>query len=145
MLWSVIAKTVNRVDRWLDQVFFAAWEVSVLVIPTLWFLLAATPHGAVSLSGLTALAVSAAAVGTFRGEYVSTGPWPRPGHLSTLPVRSAYYSLVVGGTSLLGAAAQVHLGTFWVGILVPAVVATGLLALLPAVVDAVERVARFTV
>ncbi|UVE51916.1 hypothetical protein KU306_14145 [Haloferax larsenii] len=138
-------KTIKRVDRWLDQVFFAAWEVSVLVIPTLWMLLAATPHEAVSLSGLTALGVSSLAVGTFRGEYVPTGSWPRPGHLSTLPVRSAYYSLVVGGTSLLGAAAQVHFETFWVGVLVPTVVATGSLSLLPAVVAAVERIARASV
>ncbi|KAB1189249.1 MULTISPECIES: hypothetical protein [Haloferax] len=136
---------MKRVDRWLDQVFFAAWEVSVLAIPILWMLLAATPPEAVSLSGLTALTVSAAAVGTYRGEYVSTGSWPRPGHLPTLPVRSAYYSLVVGGTSLLGAAAQVHFGWFWAGVIVPAVVVTGALALLPFVVEAVERVARLTV
>ena len=142
MVRGVFTKTIKRVDRWLDQVFFAAWEVSVLVIPTLWLLLAATPPEAVSLSGLTALTVSATAVGTYRGEYVSTGRWPRPGHLPTLPLRSAYYSLVVGGTSLLGAAVQVHSGWFWAGVVVPAIVVTGALALLPTVVETVERTAR---
>ncbi|WP_411966749.1 hypothetical protein [Haloferax sp. YSSS75] len=144
MARGVFTKTIKRVDHWLDQVFFAAWEVSVLVIPTLWLLLAATPPEAVSLSGLTALVASAAAVGTYRGQYVATGTWPRPGHLPTLPLRSAYYSLVVGGTSLLGAAAQVHSGWFWVGIVVPAIVVTGALALLPVVVQTVERTARLT-
>ncbi|KTG27220.1 hypothetical protein [Haloferax profundi] len=141
---GVFTKAIKRVDRWLDLVFFAGWEVSVLVIPTLWMLLAATPPEAVSLSGMTALVVSAAAVGTYRGQYVSTGSWPRPGHLPTLPLRSAYYSLVVGGTSLLGAAVQVHSGWFWAGIVVPAIVVTGALALLPTVVERVERTAKFT-
>ncbi|WP_416841146.1 hypothetical protein [Haloferax sp. DFSO52] len=141
---GTFTKAIKRVDRWLDQVFFAGWEVSVLVIPTLWLLLAATPPEAVSLSGLAALVASAAAVGTYRGEYVSTGTWPRPGHLPSLPVRSAYYSLVVGGASLLGAMAQVHVGSMWVGIVVPAVVGAAALALLPVVVDTVERAARVT-
>lgn len=144
MARGVFTKTIRWVDRWLDQVFFAAWEVSVLVIPTLWLLLAATPPEAVSLSGLTALVVSAAAVGTYRGQYVSTGTWPRPGHLPTLPLRSAYYSLVVGGTALLGAAAQVHSGWFWAGVVVPSIVVTGALALVPVVVATVERTARLT-
>ncbi|WP_424006099.1 hypothetical protein [Haloferax denitrificans] len=139
-----ISKATKRVGRWLDQVFFAAWEVSVLAIPTLWFLLAATPRAAVSLSGLTALAASAVAVGTFRGGYVRTGSWPRPGHLPTLPIRSAYYSLVVGGTALLGAFAKTELGAFWPGVVVPAVVGVGALAFVPVVLVGTERVARVT-
>ncbi|MGB9955722.1 hypothetical protein ACOZ4B_04945 [Haloferax prahovense] len=141
---GALSETTKRVDRWLDQVFFAAWEVSVLAIPTLWFLLFATPRAEVSLSGLTALAASAVAVGSFRGGYVGTGSWPRPGHLPTLPIRSAYYSLVVGGTALLGAFAQTELGAFWPGIVVPAVVGVGALALVPVVLVGTERVARVT-
>ncbi|KAB1196014.1 MULTISPECIES: hypothetical protein [Haloferax] len=145
MASGTFTKTVKRVDRWLDQVFFAAWEVSVLAIPTLWLLLAATPPEAVSLSGTAALVASAAAVGTYRGEYVSTGTWPRPGHLPTLPVRSAYYSLVVGGTALVGAAMQAEFGWFWAGIILPVIGVTGALALVPVVIDAVERTARVTI
>ncbi|MFK8213712.1 hypothetical protein [Haloferax volcanii] len=140
-----LSEATKRVDRWLDRVFFAAWEVSVLAIPTLWFLLFATPRAAVSLSSRTALAASAVAVGTFRGGHVRTGSWPRPGHLPTLPIRSAYYSLVVGGTALLGAFAQTELGAFWPGVIVPAVVGVGALALLPLVLVGTERVARLTI
>ena len=140
-----LSKATKRVDNWLDQVFFAAWEVSVLAIPTLWFLLFATPQEAISLSGLTALVVSAAAVGTFRGGYVATGSWPRPGHLTTLPIRSAYYSLVVGVTTLLGAAVQVEFGSAWAGIVVPAVVTIGALALVPVVVEQTRRIASVSV
>ncbi|ELZ94285.1 hypothetical protein C440_11708 [Haloferax mucosum ATCC BAA-1512] len=140
----MLSKSIERIDRWLDQVFFAAWEVSVLVIPTLWFLLAATPPEAVSLSGLTSLTVSALAVGTFRGEYFRTGAWPRPGHLPTLPIRSAYYSLVVGGTALLGSAVQVEFGAFWLGILVPVMCALPVLAAFPRALSRFESVSKLT-
>ncbi|WP_410767184.1 hypothetical protein [Haloferax sp. DFSO60] len=139
------SKLTARVDRWLDQVFFAGWEISVLVIPTLWFLIFAEPPEAVSLSGITALITSSAAVGTFRGGYIDTGSWPRPGHLPSLPARSAYYSLVVGGSAMLGAMAQVELGSFWVGIVIPTVATILSLALVPRVLAQLQRVARVAV
>ncbi|MFK5604702.1 MULTISPECIES: hypothetical protein [Haloferax] len=67
---SGLSEATKRVDSWLDRVFFAAWEVSVLAIPTLWFLLFATPRAAVSLSGLTALAASAVGVGALASASV---------------------------------------------------------------------------
>lgn len=133
-----------RVDRWLDQVFFAGWEVSVLVIPILWFLIFAEPPEAVSLSGITALVASSAAVGTFRGGYIDTGSWPRPGHLPSLPARSAYYSLVVGLSSMLGATAQVELHSLWLGIMIPTIGAIVALAFVPRLLDQLERVSRAT-
>jgi hypothetical protein len=135
---------LERVDGWFDQFFFAGWEVSVLVIPALWLLLSVENQVAVSLSALTALVVISAAVGTLRGGYVGDGRWPNPGHLGSLPVRSAYYSLALATATFLGVEAQLSLPLWWVGIAVPAVVAVVSVAFLPHVVRALYRVARWT-
>ncbi|WP_435174980.1 hypothetical protein [Halorussus sp. AFM4] len=97
-------------ERWLDHVFFAGLEISMLSIPALVLLLFATPQGPVALAGLTAIAVSTCAAGTFRGGWVDVGEWPRPGDPYTLPLRSAYYSATVAGAAFLGAAADAAVG-----------------------------------
>jgi hypothetical protein len=135
---------LERVDGWFDQFFFAGWEVSVLVIPTLWLLLAVDNQEAVSLSALTGLVALSAAVGTFRGGYVGDGRWPKPGHLGTLAARSAYYSLVLAAATFLGVEAQLSVPVWWVGIAVPAVVAGAGVAFLPRALRALYRAAGWT-
>lgn len=117
-------------------------EVWTLVVPTLWFLLAARPAEAVSLSAMTTVCVSPFAVAAFRGGYVGGGRWPKPGHYGTLAARSAYYSLVVGAATYLGVVSQVRWGSFLLGIVVPAVVCVAALAALPRVLGAFARLSR---
>lgn len=133
---------IQRVDRWLDYTFFAAMEVNVLVVPVLWFLVVAAHPAEVSLSALTTLAVASVTVGTFRGGYVDVGWWPKPGHLATLPVRSAYYGLVVGVATYVGVHAQLLTGSPWPGIGVPAVVSVAVLVPFPRVLSCFERLAQ---
>lgn len=135
----------NRVDRWLDYVFFAGMEVTVLVLPVLWWLLVAAHPAEVSLSAMTTLTVASAAVGTFRGGYVDVGSWPTPGNLGTLPIRSAYYSLVLGVATFVGVQVQLFSGSPWPGIGVPALLAWIALLPLPRVLRGLEAVARVEV
>ncbi|SFR53752.1 hypothetical protein SAMN04487947_2065 [Halogeometricum rufum] len=135
---------IRRVDRYLDLTFFAGMEISALVVPTLWMLLAARPAEAVSLSAMTALCVSPFAVAAFRGGYVGDATWPSPGHFGTMPARSAYYSLVVAGATYLGVGAQLVWGSFVPGVLVPAVVCAAALSAMPRVLRTTARVARLS-
>ena len=133
---------LQRVDRWLDHTFFAAMEVNVLAIPVLWFLLVAAHPAAVSLSAMTTLAVASVAVGTFRGGYVDVGWWPKPGHLATLPVRAAYYGVVVALATWIGVQVQLATGSPWPGVGVPAVVSVGVLLPFPRFLSRFERLAQ---
>lgn len=133
---------LQRFDRWLDHTFFAAMEVNVLVLPVLWFLLVAAHPAEVSLSAMTALVVASVAVGTFRGRYVDVGWWPKPGHFATLPLRAAYYGVVVGAATYVGVQAQLFTGSPWPGVGVPAVVSVAVLWPFPWVLGRIERLAR---
>lgn len=132
----------QRVDRFLDHAFFAAMEVNVLAIPVLWFLVVAAHPVQVSLSAMTTLVVASAAVGTFRGRYVDVGRWPRPGHLATLPIRSAYYGLVVALATYVGVQAQLFTGSPWPGIGVPSVLSIAVLLPFPWLLARLERLAK---
>jgi len=131
-----------RFERWLDFVFWAGMELSVLANPTLLLLLGARPPEAVALSALTTLVVGSAAIGTYRGGYVGSADWPRPGDLGTMAGRSAYYSVVVGAATYAGVEANVLTGIVWAGIAVPAVFAVLVLAPLPRVLDDLRDVSR---
>ena len=133
---------MERVDRFLDYTFFAAMEVNVLVIPVLWLLLAAAHPEEASLSAMTALTATSLLVGVFRGRYVDVGRWPKPGHLATLPLRAAYYGVVVAGATYLGMQAQLFTGSPWPGIGVPAVVSVLVLFPFPWLRSRFERLAQ---
>ena len=133
---------MQRIDRYLDHTFFAAMEVNVLVIPVLWLLLVAAHPAEVSLSAMTTLAAASVAVGTLRGRYVDVGWWPKPGHLATLPVRAAYYGVVVGSATYVGVQAQLVTGSPWPGIGVPAVVSVLVLLPFPWFLSRFERLAK---
>ncbi|WP_228546413.1 hypothetical protein [Halegenticoccus tardaugens] len=133
-----------RVERWLDYVFFAGMEVCVLGMPALFLLLFAPNPVAVSLSATAALVATVLAVGTFRGGYVGDGRWPAAGDLVTLPIRSAYYSGLLGLGSYLGGAAQLATGRWWVGVVVPVALIPALLAPLPRVLAGVRRTAKWS-
>jgi hypothetical protein len=133
---------MQRVERFLDYTFFAAMEVNVLVIPVLWLLLVAAHPEEVSLSAMTTLVAASVVVGVFRGRYVDVGWWPRPGHLATLPLRSAYYGAVVGGATYVGVQAQLVTGSPWPGIGVPVVVSALVLLPFPWLLSRFERLAR---
>ncbi|WP_101297909.1 hypothetical protein [Halegenticoccus soli] len=120
-----------RFERLLDHVFFAAMEVSVLGLPALYLLLFAPNPVEVSLSATTALAATTVGVAVFRGRYVDVGRWPSPGDPVTMPIRSAYYGGVLGVGSFLGGAVQLTTGLWWPGVVLPAVLAPGLLAPFP--------------
>lgn len=114
----------ERVERWLDHVFYAGAEVSLLAIPALVLLITVPDQWAVSLAGLATLGAATCAVAAFRGGYVDVGPWPRPGHLGTLPLRSAYYAGVVGGVTRLGARTLAWTGRGLDGVVVAVLVST---------------------
>ncbi|WP_162224563.1 hypothetical protein [Halorussus amylolyticus] len=118
-------------ERWLDYVFFAGLEISILSIPALSVLFFATPRGPISLAALTAVAVSTCAAATFRGGWVEAGEWPRAGDPYTLPLRVAYYSATIGAAGYAGAAAHLRTGTPGVGMVVAAVVSVAAMAALP--------------
>ncbi|MDS0294826.1 hypothetical protein [Halogeometricum luteum] len=138
------AGTIRRFDRYLNQSLTAGMEVSTLAVPTLWFLLFARPAEAVALSALTALCATPLAVAAFRGGYVGGAQWPAPGHLGTLAGRSAYYSLVVGGGTYLGVAANLHWGSFALGVLVPAVACAVAVSALPRAFRSLARLSRLS-
>src|SRR6056297_1287465 len=120
-------------ERWLNHVFFAGLEVSMLSIPALVVLLAAEPPGPIALAALTAVGVSTCAAGTLRGPWADLGEWPAPGDLTTMPLRSAYYSATVAAT-YAGTAAHVALGVPLAGIAVSSLVSVAAMAALPRVV-----------
>jgi hypothetical protein len=131
-----------RLDRFLDYLFFGALEVCVLTLPVLLALLVATPPAAVSLSAMTALGAGSLTVAILRGGYVGDRDWPRPGEIGSLPGRSAYYSLVVGGSTYGGVQAQLLTGSALAGVGVSTVVAVALVALLPPALDGLMRASR---
>jgi hypothetical protein len=133
---------MERIDRFLDYTFFAAMEVNVLVIPVLWLLLVAAHPEEVSLSAMTALAATSVVVGVFRGRYVDVGQWPKPGHLATLPLRAAYYGVVVAGATYIGVQVQLFTGSPWPGIGVPVVVSVLVLLPFPWLRSRFERLAQ---
>jgi hypothetical protein len=129
-------------ERWLDFVFWGGMELSVLANPALLVLLGATPPGPIALSALTALVVGSASIGSYRGGYVGSTDWPRPGDFGTMAGRSAYYSIVVAAATYAGAEANVATGLFWAGVFVPAVLAAATLAPLPRVLDDLRQLSR---
>lgn len=131
-------------ERWLDYVFFAFLEVSVLTLPVLLLLTGLPNQNAVSLSALSALASVGFGVGSFRGQYVDVGKWPRPGDFVTIPFRSAYYGLVLGVGTWAGVAGAVSTTLWWVGVLVPFLLVEPLLALFPWTVRRVQRVSTWS-
>jgi hypothetical protein len=139
-----VVRAIRRFDRFMDLTLFAGMEVSALAVPTLWFLLFARPAEAVALSALTALCATPLAVAAFRGGYVGGARWPTPGHLGTLAGRSAYYSLVVGGGTYLGVAANLRWESFALGVLVPAVACAVAVSALPRAFRAFARLSRLS-
>ncbi|WP_276279153.1 hypothetical protein [Halorussus caseinilyticus] len=129
-------------EEWLDSVFFAGLEISVLSIPALVALLYATPRGPVSLAALTAIAVSTCAAATLRGGWVELGDWPRPGDPYTVPARSAYYSATIAVASYLGAAAHVALGVPAAGIAVSTGVSLAAMVALPRAIGGFRSLAN---
>lgn len=142
MVRSALSAAMRRFDRFLDLTFFAGMELSTLTLPTLWFLLVAEPAEAVSLSALTALCASPVAVAVLRGGYVGAASWPSPGHLGTIPARSAYYSLVLGAATYLGVVVQLRWGSFLLGMAVPAGTCAVSLPALPRVLESLSRASQ---
>lgn len=129
-------------ERWLDYVFFAGLEISILGIPALLGLMYVAPASPIKLAGLTAIAACSMAAGTFRGEFVGTGDWPDAGDPWTMPVRSAYYCATIALAAYLGAIAHVQTGVPGVGMLASTVVSTAAMALVPWVVSGFRGVAQ---
>ncbi|SEO73431.1 hypothetical protein SAMN04487948_104438 [Halogranum amylolyticum] len=137
-------RTLNaRFERWLDYVFFALLEVCVLSLPTLAVLTTAPDQDAVSLSALTAMAAATVGVGTFRGKYVDVGEWPEPSDFVSMPFRSAYYGLAIGGGTWLGVVARTAAGRWWVGVGVTLLVVVASLGAFPRLVRRLQSLARW--
>jgi hypothetical protein len=142
VVWNRYRALVAAADRWLDHVFFAAMEVSTLVLPVLLLMLGAPPPSETSLAALSALAATVVAVATFRGGYLGRGGWPRPGHLGTMAGRAAVYAGVVAVGTYVGVWAQLVTGAFWTGILGPVAVAFPTLSRLPAGLDRLRELSQ---
>jgi hypothetical protein len=141
---------IARFERWLDFVFFAGAEVSVLSLPATVPLTAVRHPSVTARSTLTALVVCAAAVGTLRSRRAGRTrraereAWSRPGELRTIAFRSAYYTAVVGLCAFLGTGAQFLLGAWWIGVVGPAALSISLLALFPRVHALFYRLSTWT-
>jgi hypothetical protein len=139
------SRTLNaRLERWLDYVFFALLEVCVLPLPVLVFLTGVPNQDAVSLSALTAMGVATVGIGSFRGKYVDVGEWPQPSDFVTIPFRSAYYGVAIGGGTWLGVATRTTFGRWWVGVGVTLFVVVVLLGAFPRVVLRFQSLSRWT-
>ncbi|WP_158056257.1 hypothetical protein [Halorussus halophilus] len=129
-------------ERWLDYVFFAGLEISILGIPALIGLMYATPENEVKLAGLTAIAACSMAAATFRGEFVKLGDWPAAGDPYTMPLRSAYYSATIALAAYVGAIAHAETGVPGVGMAGATVVSIGAMAIVPRVVSGFRGLAN---
>lgn len=139
-------RTLNaRFERWLDYVFFALLEICVLPIPVLTYLTSVPNQDAVSLSALAAMGAATVSVGSFRGQYVDVGRWPKPSDFVSMPFRAAYYGLVIGGGTWLGVVTRTTAGAWWVGVAVTVVVVVVTLGTYPRAADGVRALAQWHV
>lgn len=103
--------------RWLERVFFAGAELSLLSTPAFVVVLLAQNGypDAIPIAGLFAIATGSAGLSLFRAGVVDVGDWPRRGELTTLPFRTLYFSLVFLLASVgVGVVAVDAVGSLWV-------------------------------
>ncbi|MFW5974261.1 MAG: hypothetical protein ACOCPZ_02640 [Natrialbaceae archaeon] len=128
---TVVGRIRNGVIAWLERVFFGGAELSVLSTPA--FVAVLLVQGrypdAIPIAGLFAIATGSVGLALFRSGVVDVGGWPRRSELVTLPLRSAYFSLVfLAAAAGVGIVAVEVVGSLWVAPLGGAVQAAGLAA-----------------
>jgi hypothetical protein len=117
-------------QAWLERVFFAGTELSVLSSPAFAVvaLLQRFHPDATSVAGLLAIAAGSVALAAFRGDRVDVGAWPRRAELTSLPLRVTYFSVTFVAASVGVARAAVAVGSFQVTVLGAVVQVAGLAA-----------------
>jgi len=124
---------------WLERVFFGGAELSVLSTPSfavVVFAQAAYPDAA-PLAGLSAIAAGSVAVAAFRADSPDVGDWPRLSELTSLPLRTTYFSVLFFVATMGVAHVAVAAGTLLLTPLGGVVQAAGLAAF-PSVYRAVH-------
>lgn len=120
----------RRFLDWLEQVFFAGMELSVLSTPAFIpvLLLQDRYPDAVPLAGLMAIVAGSIAISLLRTQTVDTGKWPRRSELTSMPLRVAYFSVLFFLASMGVAAVAVSAGSMWLTVFGGVVQALGLAA-----------------
>ena len=106
---------VRGVLDWLERIFFAGVELSVLGTPGYLavFLLQNQHPDAIPMAGLTALAVGCLSIAVFRHRTIDVGKWPRRGELSSAPLRVVYFSTLFFLASWGVGTAAMAIGSYW--------------------------------
>ncbi|RAW44217.1 hypothetical protein DQW50_15365 [Halorubrum sp. 48-1-W] len=128
---AVVGRIRDGVVQWLERVFFGGAELSLLSTPA--FVAVLLVQGrypdAIPIAGLFAIATGSVGLALFRAGVVDVGDWPRRGELMTLPLRTAYFSLVFLSAAVgVGILAIEVVGSLWVASLGGVVQPAGLAA-----------------
>lgn len=112
---------IQRIERWLEFVFYSGVELSVLGSPALLILLYFPFYDidANAIAGLSTIMFGTLWLAMFRGGYLPARDYPRLGNFSSVPLRTVYYSATVLGATWLGAFGWQVFGTLAVGFLLP--------------------------
>lgn len=114
---TLVGRLRSGVVQWLERVFFGGAELSLLSTPAFVVVLLAQNGypDAIPIAGLFAIATGSAGLALFRAGAVDVGDWPRRGELTTLPLRTLYFSLVFLIASVgVGVVAVDVVGSLWV-------------------------------
>lgn len=122
--------TVRSLLDWLERIFFAGVELSVLATPGYLavFLLQYRHPDAIPMAGLMALAVGCASIAVFRHRTIDVGKWPRRGELRSAPLRVVYFSTVFFLASWGVGTAAMAIGSYWYTLGGGVVIALGMAA-----------------
>jgi len=118
---STSRSLTQRLERWLEFVFYSGVELSVLGSPALLVLLYWPVYDldASSIAGLTTIIFGTLWLAMFRGGYLPARDYPRLGDFSSVPLRILYYSLTIYAAAWLGAFGWQLFGTLAVAAMLP--------------------------
>lgn len=111
----------QRLERWLEFVFYSGVELSVLGSPALLVLLYRPFYDvdANAIAGLSTIVFGTCWLALFRGGYLPAGEYPRLGDLDSVPLRGLYLSLTVLVATWIGAFGWQLFGTLVAAVVLP--------------------------
>lgn len=112
---GIVSRLRGGTVEWLERTFFGGAELAFLSSPA--FVAVLVLQGrypdAVPLAGLLAIGLGSVALAAYRAGVVDVGDWPRRGELTSLPLRTGYFSAVFLAASVGVGATAVAVGTLW--------------------------------
>ncbi len=112
---------IQRIERWLEFVFYSGVELSVLGSPALLILLYFPLYDidANAMAGLSTITFGTLWLAMFRGGYLPARDYPRLGDFNSVPLRIGYFSATILGATWLGAFGWQLFETLAVALLLP--------------------------